>query len=78
MAKKMRMVCLTAMFAAGLVGRAHADEVSDLRKEVEQQYNALLKVQNQLLEIEAAQKKQGETVKKLESTGGFTIPETLK
>jgi hypothetical protein len=66
------------MFAAGLVGRAHADEVSDLRKEVEQQYNALLKVQNQLLEIEAAQKKQGESVKKLESTGGFTIPETLK
>ena len=62
---------------AGMAGWVRADELSDLRKQMENQYNELIKVQNKLLEIEAAQKEQGATVKKLESSGGFTIPETL-
>ena len=66
-----------AVLAAGLVGTVRADEVSELRKQVESQYNELLKVQSKLLEIEAAQEKQGASVKKLETTG-LTLPDTLK
>jgi hypothetical protein len=78
MVKRIALWILAAGFAAGLAGTSYGDEISELRKEVEQQYNALLKVQSQLLEIEAAQKKQGETVKKLESSGTTALPETLK
>ena len=78
MVKSAALWIVAAGFAAGLVGTVCGDEVSELRKEVEQQYNALLKVQSQLLEIEAAQKKQADSVKKLESNDTMTLPETLK
>lgn len=77
MVQNKRMWVLAAVLAAGLVGTVRADEVSELRKQVENQYNELLKVQTKLLEIEAAQAKQGASVKKLETTGP-ALPEALK
>lgn len=58
------------LLAAGLSVFACADEISELRKEVERQYNALLKMQTKLLEIEAAQQEQAKQVKKMESSVG--------
>jgi hypothetical protein len=69
---------LVAAFAAGFTGTVRADEISELRKQVEEQYNALRQVQTKLIEIESAQAKQGESVKKLESGGGFALPDSLK
>ena len=77
MFKKMVVSAVFISFIAGMAAPADADEISELRKQVENQYNELIKVQNKLLEIEAAQREQGVAVKKLESSGGFTIPETL-
>lgn len=72
------MWVLAAALAAGSVGMVRADEISDLRKQVEEQYNALIRLQIQLSQVENAQKQQAESVKKLESTGGFTLPEPMK
>ena len=78
MVQRTRMWVFAAVFAAGLTATGRADEVSELRKQVENQYNELLKVQTKLVELEAAQKTQGESVKQLESSGGYTLPDTLK
>lgn len=78
MAKKWTTWMLAAAMTAGSVGTAHADEVGQLRKQIEEQYEALRQVQTRLIEIEAAQKQQAESVKKLESTGGVVFPDTLK
>jgi len=77
MFKKMVVSAVFIGFMAGIAAPAGADEISELRKQVENQYNELIKVQNKLLEIEAAQREQGAAVEKLESNGGMTIPETL-
>lgn len=78
MVQRTRMWVFAAVFAAGLTATGRADEVSELRKQVENQYNELLKVQTKLVELEAAQKTQGESVKQLEASGGYTLPDTLK
>lgn len=72
----MRVIVIGLM--TGMVGSAGADEISELRRQMENQYNELIKLQNKLIEIEAAQQEQGVTVKKLESNGGMAIPDTLK
>ena len=77
MFKKMVVSVVVLGFMAGIVAPVEADEISDLRRQMESQYNELVKLQNRLLEIEAAQKEQGVVVKRLESSGGMTIPETL-
>ena len=61
-----------------------ADELSDLRQQVESQrsqvenqYSELIKVQNKLLELEAAQEAQAVMVRKLESNRSPAISEKL-
>lgn len=66
----MRLWIAAVVMAAGLSAVVRADEISELRKEVENQYNALLKMQSKLLEIEAAQQEQAKSVKKMESSVG--------
>lgn len=78
MIQKWRWYVIVVCMMTGMVGLARADELSELRQQVENQYNELIKVQNRLLAIEASQKEQGAAVRKLENSGGFAIPETLK
>lgn len=65
-----RLWIAAVVIAAGLSVAVRADEISELRKEVENQYNALLKMQSKLLEIEAQQQEQAKSVKKMESSVG--------
>jgi len=65
-----RLWIAAVVMAAGLSVVVRADEISELRKEVENQYNALLKMQTKLLEIEAAQQEQAKSVKKMETSVG--------
>lgn len=71
------MWVVIAAFVTGLAGTTKADEISELRKEVERQYNALLKVQSKLLELESTMKQQGTAIQSIEQTGGMGMPETL-
>ena len=57
------------------IGRAQADEVADLKKEVERQYDVLLKMQAKLLEIEAGQKKNAEAIS--EAATAAPVPGSL-
>ena len=77
MTDKVRMWIFTAVFAAGLTVTARADQISELRQQMEKQYEQMRQMQSKLIELEAAQKKQGAAVQKLEESGGFTIPETM-
>lgn len=77
MLRKLAMCVVVVSLMTGTVGSVRADEISDLRKQMESQYNELLKLQNKLIEIEAAQKEQGVAVQRLETQKGFAIPETL-
>jgi hypothetical protein len=70
------MWIVIAGFWAGLTGTAGADDVTELRKQMEQQYEQMRQMQNKLIELEAAQKQQGVAVKKLEETE-FALPENL-
>ncbi len=78
MIKTMSRWLAVVVLAAGWVDVSRADEISELRQQLQEQYNALREVQQKLIEIESAQKQQGQAVKKFESTGGAVIPETLK
>lgn len=69
---------VVAMVTAGVVGISRADEVSELRQQLQEQYNSLREIQQKLIEIETAQKQQGESVKKLESAGPAAVPDALK
>lgn len=79
MQQKMVVSVVVVMLMTGMVALARADELSDLRQMVENQYNELIKVQNRLIALEAVQKEQGVAVQRLESDNkrGFAIPETL-
>ncbi len=78
MLKRAAMRVIVIGLVTGMVGSAGADEISELRKQMEMQYNELIKLQSKLIEIEAAQKEQGAVVQRLETSKGFTVPETLK
>ena len=77
MFRKLGMWVIVAGTLAGSVGVAKADDIAELRKLMEQQYEQMRQMQGKLIELEAAQKQQGTAVQKLEDSGGFTIPETL-
>ena len=55
MFNRVMMWVLVAVLAAGFVGTVRADEVSELRREMERQYNELRNVQIKLTEIEKKQ-----------------------
>jgi hypothetical protein len=75
MVRKMWMWAASIAFLASLAG---ADEIGDLRQQMEQQYEQLRQIQAKLIELETTQQQQGAAVSKLEETGGVTLPETLK
>ncbi|MHC4999913.1 MAG: putative porin [Planctomycetota bacterium] len=78
MLRKLTMWFVIAGFLAGSVGVARADDIAELRKMMEQQYEQMRQMQDKLIELEAAQKQQGTAVQKLEESGGtMTLPETL-
>ncbi|MHC4287262.1 MAG: hypothetical protein ACYSSJ_03065, partial [Planctomycetota bacterium] len=77
MLRKLTMWFVIAGFLAGSVGVARADDIAELRKMMEQQYEQMRQMQDKLIELEAAQKQQGTAVQKLEESGGtMTLPET--
>ncbi len=76
MFRKQVMWVIAVGIFAGFVGVTKADDVAELRKQMEQQYEQMRQMQNKLIELEAAQKQQGMAVKKLEETE-FVLPETL-
>ena len=78
MVKQWMIGVLAAGFLTGLCGGVKADEISELRREMENQYEAMRQIHSRLIELEAKQKEQDVAVKKLESSGALTIPETLK
>jgi hypothetical protein len=72
------MWVVIAGFLAGFIGTTRADDIAELRKMMEQQYEQMRQMQDKLIELEAAQKQQGTAVHKLEETSGtMTLPETL-
>jgi len=74
----MGMWVVVAGFLTGSLAVAKADDIADLRKMMEQQYEQMRQMQGKLIELEAAQKQQGTAVQKLEETSGtMTLPETL-
>ena len=78
MFRKLGMWLVIAGFLAGSVDIAKADDIAELRKQMEQQYEQMRQMQGKLIELEAAQKQQGTAVQKLEETSGtMTLPETL-
>jgi hypothetical protein len=63
---------------AGSVGVAKADDIAELRKMMEQQYEQMRQMQTKLIELEAAQKQQGTAVQQLQDSGiTMTMPQTL-
>ena len=64
-------------FAVMLVGAVRADEISDLRKEQEKLYNQFVEMNNRLMQLESAQREQGQKITKIEETDGFALPEKL-
>ena len=77
MARKVWLWSVVLSLLLGLACPVQADDISDLRAQMEQQYEQMRQMQNKLIELEAAQKQQGAAVQKLEESGGFTIPETM-
>lgn len=61
----------------GAVPMVYADELDELRQQLEQQYTEMAKMQARLIELETAQKEQAATVAKLESSPTMEVPETL-
>jgi hypothetical protein len=76
MLRKIGMWVVAVGILAGSAGVAKADDVTELRKQMEQQYEQMRQMQNKLIELEAAQKQQGTAVKKLEDSGP-ALPESL-
>ena len=73
--RMLKYVVLTCLTAA-LVGNAGADELGELRQQVDEQYKQLLVLQNKIMELEARQNQQDVVVQKLEAKPTLTIPET--
>lgn len=78
MTKRIREFAFLLVFCCLTAPGVRADEVDDLKRQLEQQYEQMRQIQNKLIELEAAQKQQGVAVAKLEETGTMTLPETLK
>ncbi len=74
--KKVWMLVVVAGFVAGLASSAKADDIAELRKLMEQQYEQMRQMQNRLIALEQAQNEQGQTIQKIEKTG-MSIPESL-
>jgi len=55
-----------------------ADEVQDLREQLQNQYKAMQEIQNRLIALEARQKQQDEQIKAFQNKECFQIPDTLK
>ncbi|MBM4102959.1 MAG: DUF3373 family protein [Planctomycetes bacterium] len=73
--KVLRMVviaCLTAM-----AGSAWADDTTELRQQLQEQYKAITEMQAKLIKLEQAQTAQNEKIAAIKP-GEMTIPETLK
>ena len=77
MYKKLLLWILAAGFLIGLADSAQADDVAELRKLMEQQYEQMRQVQLRLIELEKAQAQQGTQLKTIEESGVMSIPETL-
>lgn len=75
MVRKWVMVSLL-VFAGMLPATARGDEIGDLRKELESQYNQLMQMQNRLMALEAAQQ-QAAQMSTLSPGGEFKLPESL-
>lgn len=63
-------------FVVGLAGSAQADEIAELRKLMEQQYEQMRQMQNRLIALEKSQVEQGQSIQKIEEKG-FEIPESM-
>ncbi|MBN1123989.1 MAG: putative porin [Sedimentisphaerales bacterium] len=74
--KTMWILSLIVLFAGA--GAVRADEISDLKKEVEKQYDVLLKMQTQIIELEAAQKKTADVVAKGAAVPDGSLMEKIK
>ena len=74
--KKLWMLVVMASFVAGLAGSAKADDIAELRKLMEQQYEQMRQMQNRLIALEQAQTQQGQAIQKIEKTG-MSIPDSL-
>lgn len=78
----MKKVILTVMMFAilGLCSSAFADELQDLRTQMQNQYKAMQEIQNKLIELESKQKLQDEQIKTMgtQSKEAFQIPDSLK
>ncbi len=66
--RKTLVFALALVPAMVLVGQVRADEVGDLKKEVERQYDVLLKMQAKLLELEEGQKKNSAAIAETSAT----------
>lgn len=77
MKNRMLQSFVLACFMAVFVGMAGADELGELRRQVDEQYKQLLVLQNKIMELEARQNQQDVVVQKLEENHTFTIPDTL-
>ena len=69
-------VAWVLVFTVLLIGSVRADEISELRKEQENLYNQLAEMNNRLMNLESAQRQQGQKITKMEEEA-FDIPETL-
>jgi hypothetical protein len=59
---KKRLLILLCVFVASLAARGSADELEDLKKEIDKQYDMLLKMQTRIAELEASQKEQDKAI----------------
>lgn len=76
MLRNIGMWIVAAGILTGSAGIVKADDITELRKQMEQQYEQMRQMQNKLIELEAAQKQQGATVQKLEESG-VKLPDKL-
>ncbi|MHC5163380.1 MAG: putative porin [Planctomycetota bacterium] len=78
MIRKLGLWVVLSAFLAGPASVAQADDIAELRKLMEQQYEQMRQMQEKLIELEAAQKQQGTAMKEIKSSGGtFELPENL-
>ena len=78
MVKKLRMWVVLAAILSGFVGVVNADEIADVRRQMEQQYEQMRQIQSKLFELEAAQKQQEASVQKMRESGGaMELPDSI-
>lgn len=74
-----KWVILLLVFAVLPAAGVRADEIGDLRKELENQYNQLMQMQNKLMQLEASQRQQAAQIGSLPQgpAGEYKLPDTL-